>query len=100
LSPISLSELPINTSAVMASIATSSNDTVLALTDQEWLQFSLEAKTDMVWGVAMLMKNFGHPDPKINSHHATEIGLRFVRRPPRTGPFWAACSGYHHDFTA
>src|SRR5882762_1723079 len=50
--------------------------------------------------VAMLMKNFGHPVPEINSHHATEIGLRFVRRPPRTGPFWAARSGYHHDFTA
>ena len=26
----------------------------------------------------MLMKNFGRPDPEINSHHATEIRPRFV----------------------
>jgi hypothetical protein len=48
----------------------------------------------------MLTKNFGRRTPKICSHHATEITNRFVRRPPRTGPFWAARTGFHHDLTA
>jgi len=50
--------------------------------------------------VAMLTKNFGRRAPKICSHHATKSRPRFVLRPPRTGPFWAARSGYHHDLTA